>query len=144
MQAIWDEFNRISEPLAFEKPAFARGRALLELACRGVTGHRARPAFQNLFRESALPERLALLAEIMPGLADLWSAVGAIARISLAGNRPFGIQKDVWMASLKFSRQADVHSVEFLGQDMPDQVALVTALHDDDEHAGLGIVQSRR
>ena len=48
------------------------------------------------------------------------------------------------MATLEFSRQADVHSVEFLGQDMPDQVTLVTALHDHDEHAGLGIVQSGR
>ena len=48
------------------------------------------------------------------------------------------------MASLEFSRQADVQSVEFLGQDMTDQITLVTALHDHDEHAGLGIVQSGR
>ena len=93
LQTFWSKFNRISEPLAFEQPAFTRGWTLLELACRGVTGHGASPAFQNLFGESAFPERLALLTEIMPGIADLWSAVGAFTRISFAGNRPFRVQK---------------------------------------------------
>src|ERR1700728_1439471 len=48
------------------------------------------------------------------------------------------------MATLEFGWQADVHSAEFLGQDMPDQITLVAALHDHDEHAGLGIVETGR
>ena len=48
------------------------------------------------------------------------------------------------MAALEFGRQADVNATELLGEDVTDQITLVAALHDDNEHAGLGIVQSRR
>jgi len=35
-----------------------------------------------------------------------------------------------------------VHAVKFFGQDVADQIALVPALHGQDEYASLRIVQS--
>ena len=48
------------------------------------------------------------------------------------------------MAAIEFGRQADVNATELLGEDVTNQVTLMAALHDDDEHAGLGIIQSGR
>ena len=47
------------------------------------------------------------------------------------------------MAAFVFSRQTDVHAVELLGQDVANQITFMTPLHDDNENAGLRVVEPR-
>jgi hypothetical protein len=118
---------------------------LLQLSRHGVAGHRPDPVIEDRLRKTTPPQGLALLPEVMPGFADFWTAIGAVARIGLSRHLPpwLGAQEHIRMIALMLSREADVHAVKLLGQDVTDQVTFMTALHHDNEHPSLRIVKPR-
>ena len=109
-------------PVGLDDAASTRCRLLLELAGRGVWPHDLLVAGHDLGAEPLREEQLTVLG----------------ARIIKAEERRASAR---WVI---FHRQHDVVVPELLVEDDAAHVALMQALHDDDDGGSVGVVQSGR